>query len=301
MKNSQRGSALILVLWCVLVLSISILAAARLIEWGIAGQRIDSRRFDAKQLALTGIAYGCDPKIEKMDPLLNQEFGSKKKLRVLVGSEGGRININRLLAREDYSVLADLFKQWGLGESEVATLTDCLKDWVDPDDLRSLYGAERRDLQGGVFSLPENRPFLAVAEMRAVKGWEILEQIKPDWADSFSVLSGDRLDLQETTAELLIVFGKLTRHQAESFVAYRNGLDRKPDTLDDIKIEAVENVAAIVGLSEFQQNVVARNFQVGGSPVRVTSTGFVGDMQYTVIAVMATRGKEAPFLWWEEK
>ena len=301
MRSLQHGSALILVLWCVLILSISILAAARLVEWGIADQRVGSRRFEAKQLALTGIAYGRDPQIEREDPLLRQEWGVKKKLRVVVGSEGGRININHLLAREDYTILTDLFEHWGMKEQEAASLTDCLKDWVDADDLRSLHGAERSDLQGTPFALPGNRPFLTISEMRGVKGFEVLEGVKSNWAESFSVLSAGRLDLQEVSAELLVIFGKLKKQQAESLVTYRAGLDREPNTMDDVPMDSVENVAAIVGLSDFQQKMVGCHFQVGGSPIRITSTGFVGDTKYMVTAVIPTRGKEAPFLWWEEK
>ncbi len=299
MSLPPRGSALLLVLWCILILSICVLAAARLVDSGISHSRLSSRRFEAKQLALTGIAYASDSRIEKHDPLLTQKWEHQTQLNVIISSEGGRININRLLACEDYTILADLFEYWGINEQEAAALTDCLKDWVDPDDLRSLHGAEQRDLQETSFSIPENRPFLTVAEMAGIKDWEFLERLKPDWAESFSVLSAERLELQEVSAEILMALGQLTRHQAESFVIYRNGLDREPNTEDDIKIESVENVGTVVGWSDQQRHAVKRHFQIGGSPIRIVSTGIVGDTKYVITAVVADRGKE--LLWWEEK
>lgn len=303
-QGTQRGSALMLVLWCILILSVGILGVARLVDSGISHSRQSSRRFEAKQLALTGIAYGCDARIKKDDPLLMQKWESYAQLKVLIRSEGGRININRMLEREDYTILADLFKQWGVSDQDAALLTDCLKDWVDADDFRSLHGAEKRELEGTSYSIPENRPFLTVTEMAGIKNWKLIEELKPDWAESFSVLSADKLDLQEVSVDILMAFGQLTQHQAENFVIYRNGSDREPHTEDDIKMDDIkmspeDQVGAIVGLSDHQREAVRQNFQVGGSPIRIVSTGTIGDTKYVITIVVAQRGKE--FLWWEEK
>ncbi|PWU07622.1 MAG: hypothetical protein C5B47_05835 [Verrucomicrobia bacterium] len=302
MNNSQRGFALILVLWSTLILSFCILAAAWLANVGISHSRLSSRRFEAKQLALTGIAYGCDPRIEIFDPLLTQQLGSRRQLNVIIRSEGGRVNINHLLACEDYTTLADLFKQWGINEQDAAALTDCLKDWIDSDDLSSLHGAERSDLEGTPFSMPENRPFLTVAEMAGIKDWELVEQLKPDWADSFSILSTQHLDFDEVSAEILMAFGRLTQHQAESLVTYRNGLDRKPKTQDDVKIESTEQLEVVVGgLSGDQKQAIEQRFQFqnADNPIRIVSTGMVAGTKYAITAIVVGRGKE--YLWWEEK
>lgn len=301
MKKREKGAALILVIWCVLVLSVAILGASGLVEQGLSSQRLSSRRFDAKQAALTGIAYGRDAKIEKDDPLLFQELGPKRRLQVTIGSEGGRININSFLNRPDYTILAKLFEEWGLPEDEARGLVDCLRDWVDQGDLRSLNGAEARELAGTGYSLPENRPFLTVAEMRGVKGMDELERLRPDWAESFSVLSGAKLDVREASAELIVVFGKLTKQQAENVVAYRDGSDEEAHTEDDLEIKTLEQIATIAGLSGAQMQIFAQNFQVGGSPVRITSTGIADEVSYSIVAVVAKRDREAPLLWWEEK
>lgn len=301
MRKREKGAALILVIWCVLVLSIAIFGAGSLVEQGLSSQRLSSRRFDAKQAALTGIAYGRDAKIEKDDPLLFQELGPKKALQVAIGSEGGRININNFLSRPDYTILAELFESWGMEEDQARGLVDCLKDWVDQGDLRSLNGAEARELAGTGYSLPENRPFLTIAEMRGVKGMDELENVRPDWADSFSTLSGAKLDVQEAPAELMMVFGKLTKQQAESLVVYRGGSDKEPRTKDDLEIKSLDQVATISGLSAAQMQVFSQNFQVGGSPVRITSTGIVDEVRYSVVAIVAKRDRGAPLLWWEEK
>lgn len=301
MRQGEQGAALILVIWCVLVLSVATLAAARLVEQGLSSQRLASRKFDAKQVALTGIALGREPKIEKDDPLLFQEIRPEVRLEVVIGTEGGRININSYLARPDYNTLAELFEHWGMKEDAARSLVDCLKDWVDPGDLRSLNGAEERELAGTNYSRPENRPFLTVAEMRGVMGMDELESVKPDWADSFSTLSGPKLDVQEASAELMEVFGKLPKEQAANLVTYRSGVDKEPGTIDDIEIKSIEQVATMGGLSKAQMGSFAQNFQVGGSPVRITSTGIADQVKYTIVAVVSKRERGAPLLWWEEK
>jgi type II secretory pathway component PulK len=297
----RGGSALILVLWAIFVLSICVLAAARLVERSLGSQRFADHRFEARQMALTGIAYGRDPRIEKTDPLLTQALSPHLQVKVEIASEGGRLNINKLLLREDYKTLCALFEYWGMNDEDAAVVVDCLRDWVDPGDLRSLHGAEKADLEGTEFSLPQNRPFFTVSEMRGVKGMKTLEMVKPDWEESFSVLSGDLMDVQEAGKDLLVTFGKLTEQQAELLINHRNGQDLTEDTEDDIEIKSLDHVASVCGLSPAQMQVFQAYFQVGGSPIRITSVGTAGKTKYTIEAVIAAREKSAPLLWWEEK
>ena len=71
-RGTTSASALLLVLWCVAVLSITILAVARMVQNDVDDAGLKNRRVEARELALTGIAYGMHPKIDPWDPLLNE-------------------------------------------------------------------------------------------------------------------------------------------------------------------------------------------------------------------------------------
>lgn len=64
--------------------------------------------------------------------------------------------------------------QMGLEPPEADRLTARLMDYTDPDDLKSLNGAEARDYPEDV-APPPNRPLRSPAEACAVLGWEALE------------------------------------------------------------------------------------------------------------------------------
>lgn len=303
--HSRRGVALPLVLWAVFVVSTVVVVTLRLVDFDMSLEARASKRFEARQLALTGLAYASHPKIKQTDPLLHQTFSDGRKLEVRIESEDARLNINTLLGDRDSTVLRDLFRLWGLPDKQISIVIDSLRDWVDPDELRSLNGAEAADLADGDFSLPENRPFLRVSEMERVRGMDAIARAKPDWKNYFSVKSSNILDLQDVAPDLLRAVGGVTANQARAIVDYRNGADRQSHTDDDQIIKSVADVGRIIPFDERQSAVMGKSFRTESNLRRIVSRGTVGGLSHeisVIAAVGATDQSGQPvYVEWLEK
>ncbi len=301
---SRRASALLLALWCVAVLSVTVLAVAEMVANDVSDAGVQNRRFEGRQLALTGIAYGLNPKIEIWEPLLNQRLPDGSKLRVNVTSESARLDINKALREKEQRSLKALLKLWNVPPEKVSEIVDSLADWIDPDQFRSLNGAERDDLQRqNRYSLPANRDFRSVDEMEKVRGMDIVAAVKPDWANFFTVTGGRRLDLQEASLDVLRAVGGLSLDQARQVELARNGADRLPHTRDDVKIKNVAEFLQRLGIPQAQSTALQSRFSGAAGPSRIESRATVGGVDYTVIAVAnrGTGGGEVSLLTWEER
>lgn len=296
-----RGAALLLTLWCVAVVSLSVVLVARVVDADVTDESLRAKRFEARQAALTGISFGLNPAIARGSALLRQEFSDGSGLDVRVISESGRLNINRLLQSGNPRLLNNLFRRWGVSEIDAAVAVDSLADWVDADDAHRLNGAERDNVDATVHSPPRNREFLTVEEMARVRGMDAVARCRPDWRTFFSVFSGDRLDLQDAPADLLEVVGGLTGAQARALVSYRAGRDGIEGTADDVLLADLAQAAAAAGLSEAQAETLGTSFQIDASPTRIESTGWQSGAKYH-IAVVALRAPDKSInLSWEEQ
>lgn len=287
----QRAVALPLVLWAVFVVSTIVVVTLRMVDFDMDLEARSSKRFVARQGALTGLAFALNPKVMRNDPLLTQTLSDGCKLDVTLVSEDARLNINKLLADRNSTVLRNLFRLWGVDEKETAIAIDSLRDWVDGDNLRSLNGAEEADLKEGDFSLPENRPFLRLSEMERVRGMDAVARAKPNWKDYFSVKSSNVLDLQDVSPDLLRVVAALGPDQARAIVDYRNGADRQPNTKDDKILQSVEDIGRIIPLQQAQAEALQSSFGTGSTLRRIISRGTIGGMSHE-IAVIATIGAD---------
>lgn len=300
----RSGSALLLVLWCVAVLSVTVLAVAQMVIADVGDASLQNRRFEGRELALTGIAYGSNARIEPWDPLLDQTLSDGSRLRVTVRSESARLDINRLLRERDRRTLKELLRIWEVPSEKVSQVVDSLVDWIDIDQFRGLNGAERDDLKDQTrYSLPANRDFRSVAEMEKVRGMDLVAAVKPDWAEYFTVNGGRRLSLQEAPVDILRAAGGLSAAQANAIELARNGPDRLPHTRDDVKIKDPAAFLDRIGLTEAQRQLVLSRFSAGGGLTRIESRATVGGLDYRIIAVAnrANAGGEGAVLAWEER
>lgn len=299
----RDGTALFLVLWALLVVSVCLIVAVRLVDFDVETESIAARRFEARQLALSGLAVASHPLVEPRSDLLRNEFGDGRSWYVQIASENSRLNINTLLEEKNTKKLHQLLTFWGLNERKVAMIIDSLKDWVDTDNLRSLNGAEESDitLDSG-WSKPENRPFIDIAEMERVRGMEWVEEVKPDWREYFSVYAGQQLDLQFISADLLQSLGGIDEIRAARFVQVRDGKDGLSGTKDDVVFESLADAAIAMGANEAEKALLAQNFSVGTSGLRrIESRGKTNGTSYIIKCILeASDGGNAKILSWRE-
>jgi len=286
--HSSRAAALLITLWAILVLAVCLLVLGQVVASDAGSESIASRRFVARQLALTGLALAQHPEVEPGDPLLSQKLDADRKFEVSITEESGRLDINRIATGEGLAKLRALFQFWGVSRSEAEVAADSIKDWIDPDDFRSLNGAERADIRpGSGYSRPANRPFRSVSELETVRGMDRVAAVFPAWKDVFTVNGSQSMSLQDAGPDLLGVFGGLGAEQVTALVRLRAGRDGIPGNLDDVTVESPQEAAKLIALDASQVAELARYFGARGSVKRITSRAWCAGVRYEITVVRA--------------
>ena len=286
-----RGTALIAVLWLIAILAMAAMAALRVISFDmeLATQKIHGSR--ASHMAEAGIAIGANPAVERDDPILsfyNPETDEGYDVELI--SEGGRFNINAILQSEDTVLLRSLFIDWGLDLDTAQALVDALADWVDADDEVRLNGAEYEwyEAQGRI-NQPFNRPFYDLSEMRLVRDMDLVEALRPDWRNWFTIWSSGLLDVNEASADLIAVAAEVSVEQAAAIPEIVNGPDGILGTEDDQPFQDVAQALAIIGVNTEARPDIAARFTVGDTTTRVVSTGYASSAKRRITAVLRNR------------
>ena len=293
---SQKGAALIAVLWLIAILGLAAITTLRVISFDMKVVTAKIHGSRAFQLAEMGIAIGCNPSIERDDPLLHRiDEENNEEIHVTLTSEGARFNINTLIFAEDKTLLRSIFIHWGLELDAAQALTDAFTDWTDTDDNSALNGAEVEDYEKiGRLNQPFNRPFYDIEEMRLVLGMEQVEALRPDWRDWFTVWSSGTLDLNEADAELISVAAEVTESAASIIPETVRGTDNIRDTDDDIPFEDKDAALSLLGIGGETGQLIAARFNTGDTTIRITSTARSGDAKRRITAIVRNRtGKPA--------
>jgi type II secretory pathway component PulK len=295
-RPNHRGAALLAVLWLIAVLGIATMAALRVISFDmdIASAKIHGSR--ARQVAEMGIAIGCNPVVKRSDPLLRQlNAGSGEGFEVRIMSEGGRFNINALVMQEDKALLRTIFIDWGIEFEDAQALADTLGDWADADDNVALNGAEIAEYEAlGRINQPFNRPFYNLSEVRLVLGMEMVEAVRPDWRNWFTVWSSGALDLNEASAELIAAAAEVTIEEAAVIPEIVSGTDGMRDTEDDVPFENAAAALALLGIDMNGRPDLAPRFTVNDATTRIESIGYAEGAKRKITVIVRNRtGKPA--------
>lgn len=294
-SGRTAGSALLIMLWAVALLSATTLGLAVYLQSGLDEDAARSKAFRARQLAESGLAVGMHDAVDRGDPVLSQSPGPGESFRVRILSEGSRVNINQAIQNEDDTTLLDLFTAWGLDLDQAERVIDSLRDWVDEDDLTRLAGFEYRDYAAiGQPQLPRNEPFRSVEEMALCRGMELIEAARPDWRDAFTTWGDGKIDVNDAGVEILVAGGGLSEAMAQSVVDSRVGLDGVPDTEDDLVFESLDQFRVFLGLGDLAFQSIQDRLTTSSSIERITSTGQVGDIRRTLTAVVRAGGGDGP-------
>ncbi len=284
------------VLWLIAILAMACMATLRVISFDmeLASAKVHGSR--ARQVAEMGIAVGSNPVVKRSDPMLrnmNEETGEGFEVRVI--SEGGRFNINSLILQDDKELLKSMFINWGL-ELEVAQeIADALADWIDADDDEQLNGAEVKYYEAeGRINQPFNRPFYDLSEVSLVRGMDLVEAVRPDWRNWFTIWSSGGLDLNEAPAELIAAAADVTVEQAEIIPETVRGTDGLRDTTDDVPFQNAAAALDLLGIDVEGRPEVVRRFTVNDATTRIESTGFAEGAKRKITVIVRNRtGKPA--------
>jgi general secretion pathway protein K len=290
-RRRARGAALLGVIWVIAVLALACVTALRVIQFDadLATAKIHGSR--AAQRAEMGVALGCHPMVKFHDPILrqlNQETGEGFLVRI--ASEGGRFNINAILAQDDKALLREIFTFHGLDLDTAQGVVDCLGDWVDGDDSVALHGAERKEYEKmGRVNQPFNRPFYEVNEMRLVLGMDQVEALWPEWRSWFTVWSSGPLDVNEATAEMIAVAAEVSVERTSIIPETVSGQDGVRDTTDDAPFSQAAPALDLLGIDVNGRPDIAQRFTADDATVRVESTGYAADSKRKITLILRNR------------
>ena len=295
--RNPGGSALLLVLMVLMILTVAVVAFATLVRGNLERSGNANREVEAKAMAHSGMAIALHPLVTEKTPLLEEQLGPDLGFRVRIVGEGGKLNINWLLAGEEPKKL-DILKLWlerhDLDFQERERLIDCLLDWVDGDNVKHLNGQEDE----GDY-LPPNKPFQTVDEMEEVAGMEPLLR-SPGWKDELTIYSQGPLDLTAADENSLRLLPGMSEARIARFLQIRRGRDGVDGTRDDLEMKDFKTIKSYLGLSAAEATALQVFTVVKDPTMRIISEGKSGN-SVRQVEVVATKGGANPVIrFWKE-
>lgn len=298
----RRGSALILVFWCLLLLGMAVFGVVEMVELSVEHTSHEELALDARGLALSGVALGLNPQLLKNDPLLFQRPAAGRQFNVTVTNEGARLNLNYVLLSGHREILENLFTQWGLQVDQADHVADCLYDWITPGDLKSLDGAKAADYaQANLPQSPTYKPFDSFDEVELVMGMDLVERARPNWQDSFTLWSNGPLNVNEAPPELIAAVFSLDPRAVALFTNARNGRDGIAGTPDDVPVTSLTTFEGQLGISSLMTQTLGNQISLNDPHRRVESVGQAEGTQVMISTVTRLNSSPIQYFLWSEQ
>lgn len=302
MIRSQKGIALLMVLWVItmlmtLVISFSFLTRTEA-HSTIFFKEGTQKRFLAeagmeraimeiyhRQTFRTQTVVVEGNEVVRIDgrPYSGEMAPGRYDFRLL--SESGKIDINKMTDVTGI-VLKNLLVNTGIPEAAAAVIVDSILDWTDKDNLRRLNGAE--DEYYLSLSFPyraKNGPFDAVEELLLVKGMSadiLFGNSERKGIIHYLTIYGtsSKININAAPRELLMALPGLTEDTLKRIVDQREAGEFK----------TVQDIQAITGLNF---PTLAQYIDMSETNVyTIESVGFYGDSKqgYGIRAVVSVPG-----------
>jgi type II secretory pathway component PulK len=183
----------------------------------------------------------------------------------------------------------------GIDLNERDQMIDTLLDWIDPDNLVRLNGAENdSDYK------PANKPLGALDDLKRVRGWEDFTS-RPDWDADFTLATQQpTIDVNWASRDVLLALPGMTEGVVDRFISMRRGPDNTEGTEDDVRFTDLQQVQIALGLTQTQMTQFATliSATANDSVVRIVSIGKSGGVTRTVRMVVMKPGPR--LLSWKE-
>ena len=224
----QRGVALVLVLWILLLVTISTSAYTLMARMDqleahtiLSGTRARLAAEAGMNLALLSLRDPDETVRLVPDGRPNEFLYQGSVVEVRVTDERGKLDINAA----DEQTLFTLLTGHGLELDAAQLLAAAIEDWRDTDDVERANGAELDTyVAAGLGVGPGNRPFIMTEELLQVLGmpWELYKKIEP----GLTVYSNaGQPDPAYAPVEALLAIPDMTEQDAVNFVADRHSED----------------------------------------------------------------------------
>lgn len=330
---ARRGSALIVALWVIFILTLLISSMAFEMKVEANVSAFYRKRVKAQYLAQAGVEWAkvlltkkvkeTEGELEVADDEdeamvlgaynLSRGVGvsgitkplGEGQFRVDILPEEGRRNVNTLMQEDWEEILDQANVPTGLWDE----LMDCFYDWTDAGDEHRVNGAESDDPyyeERGYKA--KNAPLDTVDELLLIKGFtpEILyggDSPDPKGEPLVGIAGwlttwGDgRVNVNTATREVLLTLPGIEEWVVDDIVEKRVGIDGAPGTKDD-GFASVDEVISQTGMNAELKDRIST---VDRKYIRVVSVGEVGDVRSGIWCILqVTEGQVVPVFWREE-
>jgi general secretion pathway protein K len=256
-RHAQRGVALVLVLWILLLVTISTGAytlTARMdqLEAHTVLSGTQARMAAEAGLNLAVLSLRDPDETTRMIPDGRSYYVDYEgiQVEVQVTDERGKLNINA--AEED--VFINLFTANGLDLSQAELLAAAVKDWTDQDEIERSGGAEYPTYEAAGLGVgPANRAFVMTEELLQVLGmsWELYTTIAP----GITVHSGaGEPDPAYAPLEALMALPDMSEEEARNFVERRHS----EESLNELELSLPNGEVAMARGRGLTYSILAR-------------------------------------------
>jgi general secretion pathway protein K len=299
---SARGAAIMLALWALFLLSAMVISWALDIDTRLTNSGHANRSLEAEAMACSGAEIALAlPANKPWSPLLKGGLGPGQSFEARITGEGGRLDLNKLavaIIANDQSkqeLLRKFLEIKGVDLNERDHMIDCLLDWIDPDNLIRLNGAENEPGYQ-----PANKLLMSLDEVKRIRGWEEFTS-RPDWDADLTLHSGTGLiDINSASRDVLLSLPGIDEIRADQFLSLRRGPDGIEGTEDDVKVDA-KDLQFALGLRQEQFTQLAGLITANDPVLRVTSIGKSGTVTRTVRMVISKPSNNSiRLLTWKE-
>jgi general secretion pathway protein K len=227
-SRHQRGVALVMVLWILLLVTISTGAYTLMARMDSLEAYTVLASTRARMAAEAGMNFAVmglrDPDEQTRLVPDGRPYTMQYEdvaIEVQVTDERGKIDINAT----DEATFVNLLTANGMDQDGAELLAAAIKDWSDPDEIERANGAELPAYQdAGLDVGPANRNFIMVDELLQVIGmpWELYKKIEP----GLTVFSNQaQPDPAYAPVEALMALPDMTEEEALNFVEERQSQD----------------------------------------------------------------------------
>jgi general secretion pathway protein K len=257
MECRQRGIALVLVLWILLLVTISTSAytlTARMDQLEantiLSGTQARMAAEAGLNLAVLGLREPDETLRLIADGRVYTTQFEGTTIEVRVTDERGKLDINAA----DEPTLIRLLIQNGVDANDAGLLAAAIKDWTDDDEIQRANGAEWDSYEAAGLAVgPANRAFIMDEELLQVIGmsWDLYKLLEP----GLTVHSGAaQPDPAFAPVEALMALPDMSREDAANFVEQRHS----EETLNGMEMVLPNGTVAMASGRGLTYSIVAK-------------------------------------------
>lgn len=289
-----------LALWALFLLSAMVISWALDLNSRLGLSSSANRVLEAEAMACSGSEVALHPLVKPDSVNLSRQVNRQAGYEAHITGEGGRLNINWLIAGEDAARLGILKRYLeikGVELNERDRMVDNLLDYVQPSTgihhLNSDPESDDYHLKHALLT--------RIDELKKVRRWEEFTS-QPGWDTDLTLNSNGPVDVTWASREVLMALPGMNDQMIDSFLQLRRGPDGIDGTADDRPFKSPAEIAAALYLNDQQFKALQPFITIKDPVFRIVSVGRSGDALRTVQMVVrkGAAGSVPQLITWRE-